>query len=277
MSSHDQVRADLPAYVARRLKGVDLQRFEEHLEECDDCGRMAAAWNDMAAVVRDSGDALFEPHPGEAELRQLAGGEAGEASERLRRHLDLCASCELEARMWERRHAFTGTSGAPARWRSALAVASLSAAAGILLGIGIVTLWRSWGGPARTTEVEQSSWAGPTVLILLPRPLRGETAPLVTHRIEKEEKRVVIAFPLVESHVKEGDGPYSFEIVGAASGPVLTRMLTRSAILRHLEAATVVTIDVPADQLVPDRYEFRVVGPGGSVLYRASMEILPAD
>lgn len=273
MKSHGDFQNDLPAYAARRLKGEELRLLEEHLETCDDCDRIASAWSEMAAVLRDGEDVLFEPHPGETDLRQLAVGEAGAATERILRHLDVCASCELEARMWDRSGAIAGTRSAPVRRGRVFAIGLISAAAGLLLGLGIAALWQSWNGFGSRTE---SSWAGPTVQILLPRPLRGEPAPMVSHRIEKEEKRVVIAFPLLESNVQADDGLYQFEVVGAA-GPVLTQVLTGSSALRHLQAASVITIDLSAELLPPGRYECRVIGPDGVVIYRTSMVIVPTD
>ena len=178
--------------------------------------------------------------------------------------------------MWDRRHVLGETRGSPARPGGMIGVASIAAAAGLLLGIGVAALWESWNGFGSPTEAGVSSWTGPTVQIVLPRPLRSEPPPMVSHRIEKDERRVVIAFPLLESNVEADDRLYRFEIAGAA-GPVLTQVLTGSAALRHLQAASVISIDLPAELLPPGRYDCRVIGPDGAVIYRTSMAIVPTD
>ena len=266
--THEQLKAALPAYIVRRLEEGEMKRVDEHLEVCPECREMVATWRDWAGTLREEGESLFEPHPEPVQVRLFAHGALeGDAADQVGRHLEVCASCELEATVWRSRgRARRPEPVRPASRGMAMRVAGLAAAAGLVAGLGLGWLLHD------LRPASAASWAGPTTQILLPAVLRGSENGQVTHTIHPDEHRVVISFRPVDAGFQDREGVYRFEIAGKG-GAVLNLAMTGERAARHIEAASVVTFVIPADWLPPGRYECKVTAPSGTVVYQASMEI----
>jgi anti-sigma factor RsiW len=276
--THEELQSALPAYVADRLSGEDLDRLREHLAACSECRSVAETWESLAGALRADEVNLFEPHPDPLEVRSLALGITNgtdQASTRL--HVTTCASCELEAQIWRRQEAAPARPAAPAPAVSrggvtAVRLGLLSAAAGAVLGVALsVALLRA--APVSSPEVDV--WAGPTSHILLREAVRGGFGDSLTHVIRPDERRVVVSFRAVDGGFSQ-DGDYRFTIT-SGSREVLSRAMTGAEARRYLEGAGVVTFDLPASSLTPGRYECTVSGREGSILYRTILDIHAAD
>ncbi len=100
----------LPWYVNGTL-GTDEERaFRRHLEGCADCRAEVEAARKVSAELEEHGAVLLEGHPSAEELVAAVRGESEtEEAEKVRRHLELCKPCALEAR-WARGEEAAGES-----------------------------------------------------------------------------------------------------------------------------------------------------------------------
>ena len=279
MTDHELVQQDLPAYAASRLEQPALGRLQVHLQSCEECRQQAARFMRLADALQADGDALFEPHPSEAALRDHVAGDAGEEHGRISRHLELCATCSLEAGMWRKQGHGVRVSPErrPRRTRGwTIAVASL--AAGLILGAGLsLPIWKSiratgGGAPYRPTTASREPSAGPQ--LVLPRVLRGEV-PEVAYALDPNRSFVVIACLAAIAPEAPPATAYRYEIRRSTGESVWSADLTAAEIRRHLESTEIVTLLVPANVLAPGRYEFRLAPASRpeSVLYAASLTI----
>jgi hypothetical protein len=81
---HDEtIKELLPVYLEQALKGVELQRVEEHLATCKDCGAELAL---LRAMLEDT-----VPDPGEAFWNQMPGRvyRAVQQEQARKKHFDL--------------------------------------------------------------------------------------------------------------------------------------------------------------------------------------------
>lgn len=81
---------DVGAYLLGALDDAEMTRFEEHLAECDDCGRELDELSGVLPVLgemRDDGIGYVEPPADDAMLDRLLGQVAGERRGRRRRRL----------------------------------------------------------------------------------------------------------------------------------------------------------------------------------------------
>lgn len=81
--------ADVGAYLLGALDDDQMSRFEEHLADCDDCGRELDELSGVVPVLaelKSDGIGYAEP-PGEAVLARLLGQVRGERSRHHRRRL----------------------------------------------------------------------------------------------------------------------------------------------------------------------------------------------
>ncbi len=267
----------LPWLGTGRLDANEARRVEEHLAQCEECTEVAASLASMGGSLR----AASAEHIGGEELVMWAEGRIhGEPARcaRIEVHLAGCAECRDDLAALR----LTGIAEpAPGRARRPSVfsrIAALSAAAGLLLGIGIgAMIWRTRTGVWGVEGAGDSSWAGPTVLVLLPGPLRGGSPPVVTHRAKSGEERVVFAFPSLDSGFRDQEGLYRFEIYGESSGSVLSQTMSGADARHHIDAARVIAFDLPADRLVAERLDCRVIAPDGNVLYEASVDLEHSD
>ena len=202
--NHLQVQMELPAYAAGRLDESSRRRVAEHLAECEICRELAMNLRELAQHVKDGGEAMFEPHPSEAELREFSKKSSSAPRERIARHLTICASCALEVDAWRKMDDKEIAAGPAERVpRSELSGtrrpggmrAGLAAAAGLLLGVALGYVVRERTVPQPSVE-ESPSQGLPSIgpQLLLPRPLRGEPMPL-EYRIEPRQEAMILACP----------------------------------------------------------------------------------
>lgn len=140
MAPHEEILTEVPAYLRGDLDDDASHRMQEHIASCDECHELVEGMALVTGEMRAYGSTLFEPHPEVAELRAAADGGA-DVTDRIRRHVALCAPCDVELQYWKRQRVATGRPGAAAArtvWRWGLPLA-----AGILLGVGVDSLWRS--------------------------------------------------------------------------------------------------------------------------------------
>jgi hypothetical protein len=286
MNEHDLIQEDLPAYAASRLEEPALGRLEAHLKFCGECREMAARFRSLASFMRADGDALFEPHPTEAALlRHVAGGAVGDR-DGIARHLEVCATCSLEAGVWreQRQQARAFPQAVPSRRSSGWKIAA-TLAAGLILGAGlslpISRAIRTAGLPPATPALPTT--AGPATpgpepsvgpQLILPRILRGET-PVISYAPAPNQTFVVIACLATIAPEAPPESAFRYEIRRSTGGSVWSRELTAAEIRRHLESTEVVTLLVPGTTLPPGRYEFRLAPSlePERVLYAAELKI----
>ena len=288
MPDHHHIQDEIPAYVAYRLEGQSLEQLETHLRECAICSDMVETWKGIVNALPSGGEALFEPHPDEATLREYAAGRLTSESRRVARHLESCAACELEVSAWKLREAEKGTlprgetppgktaRGLAGRRPAALAVAAL---AGAVAGTAITLLLSPPGirdgstVPITTPPSSESpGLSGPIRLFVLTSPLRGGGGNDQIIEVGPEQKVALIA---VQPTLADGDrdtGLYAFSIERNSTGTVWSSELPASTIREHLASAGVVTLAVPSEHLRAGDHEL-VVYPASESKDRAILRI----
>jgi hypothetical protein len=273
---HGTIREDIPAYVASRLEGEALRRFEAHLQRCEDCTEMVATWKQIAAAVPEGGEALFEPHPDVASLRKYARGEETADPRRLARHLASCSTCELEVTAWKVRDAgLEGVSpgvvrrveGASRRPGRRIGARLLALVAGLAAGAAAVLLLRPPLPPIQITErpapasPAPSGFSGPVALNVLPTPLRGSND-IPTVKVREAQSPVLIAIQPVLPDRVDDSASYRAVIRDAHGEDAWASGITAGEIRGHLLSAGVVTLAVPASDLPAGEYEILVLPKG---------------
>jgi hypothetical protein len=284
LRSHDEIRLELPAFAASRLGDADCREVETHLVECAECRELADTCREIVAAVRDGGEALFDPHPGEEELREFAL-ERSTKSPRIAGHLAACATCALEVQAWRAGRPgsagsrSTGGNGRP--WRAGMF--ALGSAAGLLAGMGVAFLLRT-GSPEEAVRRASPPEPAPAAHLLaglapvprfLPGLLRGEV-PAATWRIGEQERWIGVGVPLVLPESTSGAAQVRFELLRESGAAAWSTRLTAEEVLRHLDAADLVSLVLPTEPLESGRCEFRVTlldGANEIEVYRARVEI----
>jgi hypothetical protein len=260
--------------------------MEEHLAECETCREIVATAKEFAAMIREGGEVLFEPHPRELELREHATGTAGPGSSRLERHLAACATCRLEVEAWKARDPHQGSRGdGKARAPSfSWIVPSLTAAAGVILGVGITVLLSPHPGsirvapaPAQISTGPQETWRGDSPLYVLPGTVRGvEETPIPTWILGKEDSRLSIGVrPSLTDEIPDA-ALFRLEMRPVGGGAIWSIEMTAARMREHLKTAEVVHVTLPAEPLLPGEYEFTIApagSPAAPPIYRARVRI----
>ncbi len=285
MNGHEEIRLDLPAYVASRLEGAAAHRVKEHLEGCVDCRELAETIKELGTSLSEGGESLFAPHPSASSLKEYVDRRGGSDRVGIAQHLAGCATCSLEVEVWTRRAGAQGGERLAlpgwTRWRS-LALAS---AAGIAVGFGLAVFLRTSrkpavppASPAATTVAGAASTAAAPAagrLLLLPRTLRGERS-VGTYALEANQELVVIACPVSLPGTAGDIERFRYEIREQTGETVWSQTMSAAEIRRQSNGGLeVVTFLVPARSLPPGRYEFRLtpVERPAEVRYQADLEI----
>ncbi len=274
MNDHERIQMDIPAYVASRLEPEAARRLEAHLEECEDCADIVGSWSDVAEGLRAGGRDLLEGHPDPSALQDYAAGRMRQGREAIKRHLESCATCQLEAAAAAQDDRATIVRkpawmiGSPRFYVPASLAAGL--VVGLLLGIPLRTSPTT--GTRSSPLATVPAWSQPVNLLLLERPLRGAAKPVV-FRIPANQPVIPLAVPVV---VPEGAGPselYRFELRDGASRTVWSSE-ARAALLREQMAASgVVSFLVPAADLKTGSYALRFVDTRETPEHPAMLEI----
>jgi hypothetical protein len=269
--TYDPCQDDLPGYVSGRLEGEDRRRIEAHLEECGDCRAIADTWKRLASGIHEGGVAMLEAHPAEMELRDHALGFAHGAQGRIERHIEMCAICALDVEAWRSRAASAAAKRSPRDGRKRVTiVASVSAAAGLILGAGLATLLKR--APTEPPAGE------PVYHLVLPSSTVRGNGPSIDYRMTSGQRRVEVDFRPVIPRDSGDDECCRFEIRREGSGTIWSAVLPAARARERLASDQVIGFDLPAVLLVPGRYRFIVLPPGGgddAAAQSVSVEILP--
>jgi hypothetical protein len=288
MSCHDEFQIEVPAYVASRMTGETLSRMEEHLRGCDECREITSAWKEIVPALREGGEAVFEEHPLEMTLRDYARGEAPDDGA-IARHVEGCASCELEVQFWKSRGRQAERFATPAiplpRWASAQSI--WSAAAGLLAGVAVAYVMLAPVAPpdpgrgAGADDVPgTSAMSGRIPQVVLPRTVRGEG--IERHvRIGAVDRYLIVAAQLDLPGPSGDTKRYRFEIRDSDERAVWSTELDSATTRADIEANEVISFVVPTEPLATGRYTF-VGGPAAApgtltTLSRATIVVIRSD
>lgn len=228
---------------------------------------------------------MFEPHPTPAALhRYVVEGDGKEAAS-IRRHLETCATCQLEVEAWKRidrpKQPASAVGGRPS-----LPWMSLAAGVGALLGL--LVGWRvlSTAPPVRP-EVPAPPAASPAggparvlvapVMHILPALMRSGDVPVQPWSLDPGAPYLSVGVPIsIPADIPESER-YSFELQKPPGETVWRTEMGASTIREHVESAGVVSLAiVPERPLDAGRYLFRVArvgAPGAPPLYQADVHI----
>lgn len=301
---HDQIRALVAEYDSARLTLEERRTVDKHLAGCASCAELAADARLLRQQIRDGGEAMFEPHPEPAALRDFARGKEDPES-RIGRHIRLCATCRLEVDTWKDRPAMAPTAaraelrgqrqwvwlglataaaavlGVAAGWRFHASVSS-SIAAPAPIGAPIASDGRTTSGPGPApgsgalSGSEVAATVQTPILHVLPGLLRDGEPPRQRWVIDRSEPAIDVAAPIVVPASAADTDRFRFELRGAGTERRWSQEMTAARIREHLEAAEVVNlIVVPPQALAEGDYEFRVVTAAGDAtpIYRAHITI----
>ncbi|HEY3176280.1 MAG TPA: zf-HC2 domain-containing protein [Candidatus Polarisedimenticolia bacterium] len=255
--THEEYQSAVPAYLAGRLAEEERRRLESHLSVCEDCEELVTSLHVVPEAVARHGASLFDPHPDPSDLRRFVGDEPVEDRERVRKHLAVCVSCELEAAGWSAPvlHAAGRVEGSD-RWgpvkagRLAAAVSLL--AAGLVLGFLLASL-----APGRS-----SSGDGPIDLPVLDRATRGGSAVTRIH-VRAGQSAFVIAVPFVAPEGRSGTEPLRLDILSSDGRPIFTLRDTAAGLRRRADASGVIALLIDRRRLAPGAYQVAISGAGG--------------
>lgn len=283
LTSCEEIRTLLADYVGARLGPDQSRRVEQHRQTCPDCGEILEDLESMKEQIRSGGEAMFEPHPVPVILHRYALGEGGVEAPGIGRHLETCATCQLEVETW-RRIGHKKLSK-PARSRPSLPWMSLAAGVGALFGL--LVGWRLLSTPALRTEVPVLPSASPAppetarilaapIIHALPGLMRSGEVSVQHWSIDREEPYLNIAVPINIPEDASGSEPFRFEILGPKGEDVWHFEMPVSRVREHMVSGVVSLAVSPTQQIEPGKYQFRAVRTaiaGAPPLYQASVDI----
>lgn len=263
MSCHDEFQIEIPAYVASRLADAAQSRMEKHLRGCEECREITLAWKEIVPALREGGDSVFEQHPLEMSLREYALDETNRSGP-IARHVEGCASCELEVQFWRSRdgqgNIIVPPSIIPSKRGSTQSL--WAAAAGVLVGVSIAYLALKLVGPSgagRTVPIDGrpavEATSGRMPQVVLPSAVRGEGNERMI-RIGPADRSLIVAAQ-IDLPDDSGDGErYRFTLEDRDGDLVWSTVLDSATIRADLEMNEVVSFFVPTERLTAGRYTF---------------------
>ncbi len=272
MPEHEELQADIPAYVTSRLEANALERLERHLADCEICSEMAACWKAIAAGIREGGEDLFTPHPDPLTLKNYALCRIKQDRNDIARHVASCPSCELEIEAWKARpempaDAARGARSRPGRVpRGGFLQPAFLVAAGLVLGMGlslVVLRTQPHLDPRALSGTATLEHGGMVPLWVLPGPLRG-TTPTASFTVPAGDPQVLIVVrPALPPDASPNDA-YLWEIVATDGATVWSYEASDSQIRSSLETSDVATLAVPTAPLSAGTYELSLarISPG---------------
>jgi hypothetical protein len=263
---HENVRGEIPAYIAGRLEGADLRRLEAHLGECSDCADLVEDGREIAAAVRRGASEGQAWHPDEIELKDYA--LRGKARPEIGVHLQSCDACQIVAAAWRAWSTGPLRIAPPAPMHRRLAAAVATLAAGLAIGLWYGHRPAQPLGPAqgpappmREQPAPPLAQGGAVDLLPLVNPMRSRTTPL-SIEIDRTQPFILIGAPVDLPLGATPADRFTFEIRDAGGKPLWSTDLTADRIRRSQRTADVVILAIPDETLPPGRYQLRVSRTG---------------
>jgi len=267
---HEETQLLLPDYLAGRLSGGENRLLEVHLADCEECAGFVSDLRPLPDLISRHGEALFDEHPEPVEIRRLRSGTAGPFSDRLQRHLAVCAPCGLQAVPLAEPSARPIVPEASLPSRSGhrlprfLKAAGLIAA-GLILGVMLALLVRQ-PIPARD---------GPIDLLVLQRTTRsGER--VTRFQVRAGQEAVVIAIPIDPLDDRLDDERIVLHVATPAGRVIYGLEKSVSELKRAAGVSGVLPLLIDSPRLPPESYEvvMRVRGDSGELIAVFPFEIV---
>ena len=281
----EEFRALLADFVSARLAPEQSRLVDQHRQTCPDCGEIVADLETMKAQIQKSGEAMFEPHPAPAILHRYVLEGGGKGAAQIQRHLETCATCQLEVEAWKRIQPARAGARSPAP-RPSLSWMSLAAGVGALLGL--LAGWRFLSTappvgpgipapPATPPAAENPRPLVAPVIHTLPALMRSGDIPVKPLSLDRNEPYLNVAVPISVPADLPPSESFRFELQRPAGETVWRTEMDISRIREHIESAGVVSLAISPDRpLDPGRYIFRVVRAGtpeAPPIYQADVTI----
>lgn len=242
----------LPWFLTGRLREEETAAFRAHLDACSTCREDRLWVEKMRAEIDTHGAAVLEDHPDPDALVGAVLGEVdGEEAARVRRHLALCPTCELEAR-WVAGDAVVGElSVRSPRFLTRHAGWGWMAAAAASVGI-VALLAIPRRGPEGPAEMLK-----PAVLMpALRAPAEGNVFTLGAGEAGLEL--------VLEADLPPADFPVEVEVVDQAGRTVYRRSgVGRDYLVEGTENGIHLLVPCPRERCSPGSYLARIRGKGG--------------
>ena len=252
MSDESNICELIPAYVAGRLDADSKREVDAYLARHPETEELTARWSAIARGLREGGENLLTEHPETSVLTRFANGEEEQEEDaqriKIARHVETCASCSLEVAT------LRGHTGAHVRVTSTprtmiYRFASLAAAAGIVLGIGLGVLYETQG-PGRGAST------GAVDLLTLDPALRGGEA-MISFEADASQPFVPVVVAPVLPEEATSEERFGFSIL-REDAVIWSADLSAGEIREHLDTSGVVTFLVPTTELFAGRYSLEI-------------------
>lgn len=290
--THEEAAQLLPDHLEGRLSDPVRSELERHASACPDCQALSATYRVLDAGFRAEAAQAAARHPTVDDLVDFALADpASLASKRseLALHLQVCASCAGEVQAV--RDSRVQVEGLSPRGILARVLASPNAAplaAGLILALlgypaylGLVRLPRVQQDlealranlvqfestvTSLHASLEQmqgqlrrmSSWTGGIVVPLLTAPVRAAAAPRTTIPLQKGQPFICLAVDPGLPAEGEGVKGYLAEILTAEGSRVWSFEMEPEELKRQMTLAGSVAFLIPAADLLPGDYRFRM-------------------
>jgi hypothetical protein len=253
--SHD-FESELPAYVAGKLEPPAVRRVESWLDAHPERAEFVSDWKRIARGLQEGGSDLDLACPSPTRIVGWARGDHTDPTGALRRHVESCASCGIEADVARRNRPRRSLPLRPPKQIAIYRFVSLAAVAGLALGVGFGMLFDRW-----ESSSPGAPRGGPVPLLQLDPSLRSDGTPVVYRRAPGQEWVPVATLPPLPPNAAP-ESVFQFGILEAGGGEVWSQELTAAAIESHLAVSGVLLLLVPAEVLEPGSYTLRLTAGG---------------